>query len=114
MSVFRSLYAAALLFGVINTASIAGEFQSCASVPATGQNCPGERHPCGEGCVKCGTVTVGAPAGQSIISVQSWGSPRGWWAWEQSPAVSGNLATGRAKNWSDNQALDVCIKILTQ
>lgn len=113
------MYFARVIFGFAVTLTsqlpvFAGEYRACANIPATGQNCAGEKHACGEGCVKCGSVSVGAPTGQKIVDVKGYGSDRAYWAWEQSPTLSGATATGKAKNWSHDQALEACILLKTE
>lgn len=114
MSSKNATYLAFVVTAILQTGAIGGEYKACTSVPATGSDCKGENYSCGEGCVKCGTVNVGAPSGQTITSVQGQGPGRGWWTWEQSPSASGNSASGRAKNWSHDQALQACIVIQTE
>ena len=96
------------LMSILHTSSFAAEFRACTNVPATGVQCRGEDYSCGQGCVKCGTVNVGAPSGQTIVSVEG-SLSHAWSAWEQSPSLSGNSASGRAKNWSHNQPAQACV-----
>ena len=121
-AILRTLYVC-IAIATAALPTFAQTYRACAQIASAGGHIDGENRACGEGrangfnntgIVQCATATTVVPANMEIVSTSKTLLPGGWAAFvgEVGITAQGDGSTAvsvTAKNWSHNQAKEVCV-----